>query len=68
MKLLTQSGKKGNGNQDPDPDDIRLYEAVYEVEDETQENPAGYLELNIKGEETGLLKKLPPQLSDDESE
>ena len=65
---MTQSGKKGNGNQDSDPDNIRLYEAVYEVEDETQESPTGWIELNIKEEETGFLKKLPPELSDDESD
>ncbi|PMB08206.1 hypothetical protein CEN49_10610 [Fischerella thermalis CCMEE 5273] len=66
---MTQSGKNGNGNKETDPDDIRVYEAVYEAEDETQEEVVGWVEQNIQGEELFYLEELPSELRpEDESE
>ncbi|WP_334947121.1 hypothetical protein [Nostoc sp.] len=68
MKLLTQSGKSGNGRQEPNPEDIRFYEEAYLADDEDQTKPIGWVESDIKGEETGFLKKLPPEMNFDDSD
>lgn len=61
--------KNGNGEQQTNPNDIKVYEPIFDAEDETQEEVVGWVEHNIKGEELFLLEELPPELRpEDESE
>lgn len=61
--------KNGNGNKQTDPDEIRVYEALYSADDEAQEEIVGWVEQNIQEEELFYLEELPPELrTEDESE
>ncbi|WGV27064.1 hypothetical protein [Halotia branconii] len=65
---MTQSGKSGNGNQEPapNPEDIRFYEEAYLVSDEDQTEPIGWVESDIKGNERRFLEELPSEMRFDD--